>query len=64
LQSNGVALNGLSVEAAHIEGIARFIRESELFKLSLPQVRDGFLRIMEGMAHWWAWLTSRSQEVA
>ena len=58
------SVDGLSVEAAHIEGIARFIRESELFNLNLPQIRDGFLQIMEGMAHWWTELTSRSQEMA
>lgn len=58
------SVDGLSVEAAHIEGIARFIRQSELFGLNLPQICDGFLQIMEGMAYWWTQLASRSQNMA
>jgi hypothetical protein len=58
------SVEGLSVEGAHIEGIARFIRESELFGLNIPQICDGFLQIMEGMAYWWVQLTSRSREMA
>ncbi|MGH3866385.1 MAG: DUF3865 domain-containing protein [Pseudonocardiaceae bacterium] len=54
---------GLSVEAEHIEGIAQFIRKSEVFNLNLPQVCDGFLQIMEGMTYWWSELISRSRKV-
>lgn len=56
-------VDGLSVEAAHIEGLARFIKESELFHIDLPQALDGFLTIAEGMTHWWAQLTHRAREM-
>lgn len=56
-------VDGLSVEAAHIEGLARFIKESELFHIDLPQALDGFLTIAEGMTHWWAELTYRAREM-
>ncbi|GLF98097.1 DUF3865 domain-containing protein [Streptomyces yaizuensis] len=56
-------VEGLSVEAAHIEGLARFIKESELFHIDLPQALDGFLQIMEGMTHWWAELAHRAREI-
>ncbi|MEV4124203.1 hypothetical protein [Nocardia sp. NPDC049707] len=54
------AVEGLSVEAAHIEGIARFIREYELFGLDLPQIVDGWLQILEGMSAWWSQLATRA----
>ncbi|WP_036567926.1 DUF3865 domain-containing protein [Nocardia sp. BMG51109] len=54
-------VEGLSVEAAHIEGIARFIREYQLFGLDLPQIVDGWLQILDGMAHWWSGLTARAR---
>ncbi|MEV5835535.1 DUF3865 domain-containing protein [Nocardia sp. NPDC052112] len=54
------AVEGLSVEAAHIEGIARFIRDSRSFYLDLPQIVDGFLQILEGMARWWSDLAARA----
>ncbi|MFF4205630.1 DUF3865 domain-containing protein [Streptomyces sp. NPDC001668] len=54
---------GLSVEAAHIEGLAAFIRKSELFHLDLPQALTGFLEILRGMAQWWVQLAHRSQEM-
>jgi hypothetical protein len=56
-------IDGLSVEAAHIEGLARFIKESELFHIELPQAVDGFLTIAEGMTHWWAQLAQRAAEM-
>lgn len=56
-------VDGLSVEAAHIEGLARFIKESELFHIDLPQALDGFLQIAEGMTHWWAQLAHRAREI-
>lgn len=56
-------VGGLSVEAAHIEGLARFIKESELFHIDLPQALDGFLTIAEGMTHWWAQLAHRAREM-
>jgi hypothetical protein len=56
-------VDGLSVEAAHIEGLARFIKESDLFHIDLPQAVDGFLQIAEGMTHWWAQLAHRAQEM-
>ncbi|MEU0108304.1 DUF3865 domain-containing protein [Streptomyces sp. NPDC006251] len=56
-------VDGLSVEAAHIEGLARFIKESELFHIDLPQALDGFLQIAEGMTHWWAQLAHRAREM-
>lgn len=56
-------VDGLSVEAAHIEGLAQFIRKSHLFHIDLPQALDGFLQIMEAMTHWWAQLAHRAQEM-
>jgi hypothetical protein len=56
-------VGGLSVEAAHIEGLARFIKESELFHIDLPQALDGFLAIAEGMTHWWAQLAHLAREM-
>ncbi|GAB2882052.1 hypothetical protein GCM10027074_57960 [Streptomyces deserti] len=56
-------VDGLSVEAAHIEGLARFIKESELFHINLPQALDGFLTITEGMTHWWTQLAHRAREM-
>ncbi|ODA71619.1 DUF3865 domain-containing protein [Streptomyces sp. AVP053U2] len=56
-------VGGMSVEAAHIEGLARFIKESELFHIDLPQALDGWLTIMEGMTHWWAQLAHRASEM-
>ncbi|WP_159848636.1 DUF3865 domain-containing protein [Nocardia sp. CY41] len=54
------AVEGLSVEAAHIEGIARFIREYRTFGLDLPQIVDGWLQILEGMTFWWSQLATRA----
>lgn len=45
-------IGGLSVEAAHIEGLAQFIRKSEPHGLDLPQAVEGFLQIFNGMADW------------
>lgn len=56
-------IGGMSVEAAHIEGLARFIKESELFHIDLPQALDGWLTITEGMTHWWAQLAHRASEM-
>jgi hypothetical protein len=56
-------VEGLSVEAAHIEGLAQFIKKSDLFNIDLPQALDGFLQILEAMAHWWIQLNHRSQEM-
>lgn len=60
-EHDAAAVQGLSVEAAHIEGIARFIRESELFHIDLPQTLDGFLTILQVMAHWWVQLAERAR---
>jgi hypothetical protein len=62
-EHEAASVDGLSVEAAHIEGIARFIRENQTFNLDLPQIVDGFLQIMEGMTHWWTELSARSQRM-
>ncbi|MFD3422444.1 DUF3865 domain-containing protein [Streptomyces decoyicus] len=56
-------VGGMSVEAAHIEGLARFIKESELFHIDLPPALDGWLTITEGMTHWWAQLAHRASEM-
>lgn len=60
---DAAAVEGLSVEAAHIEGIARFIRESEVFHIDLPQAVDGFLTILQAMAHWWIQLVERARAI-
>ncbi|MGW8762893.1 DUF3865 domain-containing protein [Streptomyces sp. NPDC055815] len=56
-------VGGMSVEEAHIEGLARFVRQSELFHLDLPQAVEGFLQIFNAMAHWWTQLAYRSREL-
>ena len=60
---DAASVEGLSVEAAHIEGLAQFIKKSELFHIDLPQALDGFLQIMEAMTHWWTQLTFRAREM-
>jgi hypothetical protein len=57
-------IGGLSVEAAHIEGLAQFIRKSELYGLDLPQAVEGFLQIFGAMTHWWTQLAHRAKELA
>ncbi|MEU8544814.1 DUF3865 domain-containing protein [Streptomyces sp. NPDC048717] len=56
-------VGGLSVEEAHIEGLARFIRQSDLYGLDLPQALEGFLQIFNAMAHWWTQLAYRAEEL-
>ena len=56
-------VGGLSVEAAHIEGLAQFIRKSELYGLDLPQATEGFLQIFNGMTHWWTQLAYRARDL-
>jgi len=56
-------VDGLSVEAAHIEGLAQFIRKSELYGLDLPQAVEGFLQIFNGMTHWWTQLAYRARDL-
>jgi hypothetical protein len=56
-------IGSLSVEAAHIEGLAQFIRRSDLFGFDLPQAVEGFLQIFNGMAAWWTQLTYRAREL-
>ncbi|MCM6774461.1 DUF3865 domain-containing protein [Nocardia sp. CDC159] len=62
-EHEAAAGDGLSVEAAHIEGIATFIRNRDLYHLDLPQILDGFLQILEGMARWWGELTVRAHSL-
>ncbi|MEV5877949.1 DUF3865 domain-containing protein [Streptomyces sp. NPDC052101] len=56
-------VDGLSVEAAHIEGLADFIRKSDTFHLDLAQTLTGFLEIFEGMTQWWTQLAHRATEM-
>ena len=56
-------VGGLSVEAAHIEGLAQFIRNSRLYGFDLPQALEGFLQIFTGMTTWWADLAHRAKEI-
>ena len=56
-------VDGLSVEAAHIEGLAQFIRKSDLYGLDLPQATEGFLQIFNGMTHWWTQLAYRARDL-
>jgi len=56
-------VKGMSVEAAHIEGLAQFIRKADLFHIDLPQALDGFLQILEAMTAWWTQLDHRAQEM-
>ncbi|MET7949115.1 DUF3865 domain-containing protein [Micromonospora sp. NPDC005324] len=57
-------IGGLSVEAAHIEGLAQFIRNSDLYGFDLPQAVEGFLQIFGGMTHWWTQLAYRARNVS
>ncbi|MDH6111417.1 hypothetical protein P3T36_004571 [Kitasatospora sp. MAP12-15] len=62
-EGHEAAQGGLSVEAAHIEGLARFIRESDLHNLDLPQITEGYLQIFNAMAHWWTQLAYRARNM-
>ncbi|MEU1813440.1 DUF3865 domain-containing protein [Micromonospora aurantiaca (nom. illeg.)] len=57
-------IGGLSVEAAHIEGLAQFIRNSDLYGLDLPQAVEGFLQIFNGMTDWWTQLAHRARNLS
>jgi hypothetical protein len=57
-------IGGMSVEAAHIEGLAQFIRNSDLYGFDLPQAVEGFLQIFSGMTHWWTQLAHRARNVS
>lgn len=63
-EAHEAAEGDVSVEQGHIDGIARFIRQSDLFGLELPRVADGFLQILAGMFNWWDSLTQRVWEGA
>jgi Domain of Unknown Function with PDB structure (DUF3865) len=56
-------IDGLSVEASHIEGLARFMRDSDLYGFDLPQATEGFLQIFNGMADWWTKLAYRARDL-
>jgi len=56
-------VGGLSVEAAHIEGLAQFIRKNDLYGFDLPQTTEGFLQIFNGMTHWWTQLAYRARDL-
>lgn len=56
-------IGGLSVEAAHIEGLAQFIRNSDLYGFDLAQAVEGFLQIFGGMTHWWTQLAYRAKDL-
>jgi hypothetical protein len=56
-------VGGMSVEAAHIEGLARFIRKSDLYGFDLPQATEGFLQIFNAMTHWWTELARRARSL-
>jgi hypothetical protein len=58
-----VQVGGLSVEAAHIEGLAQFIRKSDLYGFDLPQAVEGFLQIFNAMTHWWTQLAYRARDL-
>jgi hypothetical protein len=57
-------VDGMSVEAAHIEGLAQFIRKSDLYGFDLPQALEGFLQIFGAMTHWWTQLADRAKDLA
>lgn len=56
-------IGGLSVEAAHIEGLAQFIRKSDLYGFDLSQAVEGFLQIFNGMTDWWTKLAYRARDL-
>ncbi|WP_406346275.1 hypothetical protein OH787_05355 [Streptomyces sp. NBC_01547] len=51
------------MEAAHVEGLAYFLRKSELFHLDMAQALIGFLEILKGMAQWWDQLADRAKDI-
>ena len=55
---------GQAVEAAHREGIGRFIRQHDAFNFSLPQVLDGFLQILSPLAQQWQALKIASRRMS
>jgi hypothetical protein len=56
-------IDGLSVEAAHIESLARFIRKNSLYGFDLPQAVEGFQQVFNGKATWWTQLAYRSRNM-
>jgi hypothetical protein len=50
---DAATVDGLSVEAAHIEGLARFVRNYRTFSLDLAQILDGWLQLIQAMTRWW-----------
>lgn len=58
------SFHGQAVETAHREGIARFIRQHDVFNFTLPQVVDGFLQILGPLTQQWRALKAASREMA
>ena len=54
--------DGMSVELGHQEGIAKFIRQYDLFNFKLPLVLDGFLQMLGILVDQWTelYLTDKS----
>jgi hypothetical protein len=62
-EHEGAQVEGLSVEAAHIEGLAAFIRKSGVHNIDLPQVIEGWLQILRSMTNWWTRLAFRARDL-
>ena len=52
-ENHDAATNSIAVEQGHQDGIARFIRDADLFSFLQPQIVDGFLQMLNAFVDQW-----------
>ncbi|WP_282677633.1 hypothetical protein [Serratia marcescens] len=52
-ENHDAATNCIAVEQGHQDGIARFIRDADLFSFLQPQIVDGFLQMLNAFVDQW-----------
>ncbi|MDE9566383.1 DUF3865 domain-containing protein [Xenorhabdus bovienii] len=52
-ETHSAATDNVAVERGHQEGIARFIRDADLFHFQQPQIVDGFLQMLTPFVDQW-----------
>lgn len=57
-EGHDAATDGVAVEQGHQEGIARFIKEADVFNFLQPQIVDGFLQMLCPFADQWVEIAS------
>ena len=61
-EHTGAVTSTTTTRAAHIGGLAKFIRKSELYGLDLPRAVGG-LPADHGMADWWTQLAYPAKDL-